>query len=61
MNKKKYVGMLCWFIGAIIWAAIAWSNFSDGRVIIASIQVILSVGFIIKFAVNCIKYKNDKE
>lgn len=60
MSKKELKCILCWVLGAIVWAVIAWASFSEGKVGFAIIQVILSVGFIAKAAAGCLKSKNSK-
>lgn len=60
MNKKELAWILCWVIGAIIWAIVAWISFTEGKVGFAVIQVILSVSFVIKAVINYMKIKNNK-
>ena len=60
MNKKKVVSILCWFIGAIIWAVIAWTNFSEGNIVFSIIQIILSICFIVKAIIIYTKNKDNK-
>ena len=52
MSKKKLTWVLCWVIGAIIWAITAWFSFAEGKVGFASIQAILSVSFVIRAVIN---------
>lgn len=59
MNRKIFSWILCWIIGAIIWAIVAWINYIEGKTGIASIQAFLSVSFFIKAVVNY-KKNNSK-
>lgn len=60
MNKKELAWIIAWFLGAIIWAVMAWVSFSEGKVGFAIIQVILSVGFIVKAVASGLKNKSGK-
>ena len=48
MKKWSYIEIVCWLIGAAIWAIIAWSYFSDGKVYWGLVQSFLSVAFMLK-------------
>lgn len=52
MSKNDIIRVVAWIVGALIWAVMAFDYFSQGRTVIAVMQVVLSVGFVIN-AVRC--------
>ena len=60
MSKKELAWIIAWVLGAIVWAVMAWVNFSEGKVGFAAIQVILSLGFLVKAVAGCLKNKSSK-
>lgn len=48
MRLQTKVEIICWILGALIWAIIAYIYFSEAKITFALIQTILSIGFLMK-------------
>ena len=48
MRLQTKVEIICWILGALIWAIIASIYFSETKITFALIQTILSIGFLMK-------------
>ena len=44
---KKYIGTICWLLGAIIWFFMAWTYYSESRIGFAIVQVIVAILFLV--------------
>ena len=60
MKKHIPIGTVCWIAGAIVWAIIAWINFSEGKVGFSLIQVVISVLFLVHASTSYFKYKKKQ-
>ena len=57
---KKYIGIICWMIGAVNWLIVSSIYFSEGKTFFAVLQIITAVFFVINGIRGYLKQKKSE-
>ena len=57
---KKYIGTICWLVGAVIWLIVSRIYLSDGKAAFAIVQVVIVVLMVINAIRSYLKQKKSE-